>query len=282
MSPLVATMLVATVLAQVTGASAATLDDLADRLIGRSRSHVRSRAITEMEKLDPGGKAALAPLVARGFHRREAYERMNAAYAFGLLDEHARPTREQLTPLLTDPSEMVRQQARAALARLGEGRAGAVGAEIAEYRRLRRDQGIEAEVARRSAIGRLAYVLSSEGERPPEGVATLTEALADSFEYARHAAASGLLQVARVACADVLPATTSLLGAMRDADRNTAHGALRVLETVGLVPTDPAHGRAAFSRDAATRRALAERLDRVIASRTGPPPCTTQAPPKGR
>ena len=254
-------------------AEASSLPDLADRLVGRSRSYVRSRAIGEMQKLSAADKAALVPLLLPGLQRKEPYERMNAAYAIGLLDEHARSSTDRIRPLLRDRSEMVRQQGRATLGRLGEGRAAAVAAEVVEYQRLRGSQDIAARNDRRATISRLGYILSADGERPPEGVATLAEALADPHEYTRHAAASGLYLVAKLSCADVLPAVSALLGGIRDADRNTAHGALRALQAMDLVPTDPDSERAAYDPDASTRRALGERLARDL----GPTPaCSAQ------
>ena len=126
-SPKAMTSLVALALlglASTVLAETSSLQDLADRLVGRSRSHVRGRAIAELWKLDPAGKAALVPLLLPGLRRSDAYERMNAAYALGWLDHHAWPARENLRGLLVDPSEMVRHQARATLGRLGEDRAG--------------------------------------------------------------------------------------------------------------------------------------------------------------
>jgi HEAT repeat protein len=260
-------------------AEASSLQDLADRLVGRSRSHVRGRAITELWKLDATDKAALVPLLLPGLQRKDAYERMNAAYALGWLDDHAWPAREHLKPLLVDPSEMVRHQARATLGRLGEDRAGAVAAEIAEYRRLRGNERIEAQGARRSAIGRLGYVLAAPGERPPQGVATLAEALADPYEYIRHEAVQSLFRVARMACPDVVPVTASLLGAIARADRNTAYVAFRVLEVMGLVSARPSDANTASSHDADARRALGERLARDILGGPQPPTCPEKRPP---
>jgi HEAT repeat protein len=260
-------------------AESSALQELADRLVGRSRSHVRARAITELAKLDAEGKAALVPLLVPGLRRDDAYERMNAAYALGWLDHHAHPARDHVRPLLGDPSAMVRHQARATLGRLGEERPGAVAAEIAEYRRQRGDERLEARLARRSAIGRLGYVLAAPGDRPADGVATLAEALADPYESTRHAAAQSLFRVARMSCPDVAPVTASLVGAIAGADRNTAYLTFRTLQAMGLVSAASGDVTQASSRDAATRRALGERLAREMMGRPHPPTCPDERAP---
>lgn len=259
---------------------AASLQDLADRLVDRSRSHVRTAALTEMRQLGAADKDALARLLLAGLVRTDPYERMNAATALGFLDAHARPVRDQLRPLLQDPSDMVRREAQAALGRLGEDRPGAVAAEVANYDRLRGAQDVETRNARYAAIRRLGYVLASEGERPPAGAVTLAEALGDADAYTRTAAAQGLFQVTRIACADVLPVTPALAGAVRDADRNTAYLAFRTLEAMGLVRGErkDEQARAASSNDGAERRRLGQQIARDLAVRNGPSACADRPP----
>ena len=259
---------------------AASLQDLADRLVDRSRSHVRTAALREMQGLEAADKDALARLLLAGLVRTDPYERMNAATALGFLDAHARAVRDQLRPLLKDPSDMVRREAQAALGRLGEDRPGAVAAEVADYGRFRGAQDVESRNARYAAIRRLGYVLASEGERPPAGVVTLAEALGDADAYTRTAAARSLFLVAGVACADVLPVTPALVGAVRDADRNTAYLAFRTLEAMGLVRAERGNeqARAASSNDAAERRRLGQQIARDLAVRNGPSACADRQP----
>jgi hypothetical protein len=239
-----------------------------------------------MAGLDAAQKAELAQRLAAALARPDAYERINAAHALGLLDESARAVRDSLRPLLRDPEDLVRREARAALARLGVERATAVAAEAAEYRRLRGAEAAEARHDRREALRRLGYILSSRGERPPEGIGALADGLEDGHQPVRAVAVTTLHQIASVGCEDVRPATGALIGAVARADRNTAYVAFATLEVMSLTKGDGLPTtRGAFARlGDAEREGVARRIAALVAEARLPagcpePPRTRTLPP---